>query len=87
MDDESEQVHEKIIYVNPQYSIAENAQAISDSGIKGSGLTASPNKTSMSWNLDISNWFSGPALSLTMDCYDCIGGKSRSNIISLINKV
>lgn len=38
MNKDTSRVYEKLIYVNPQFSIAENLQAIGDSGIQGDGL-------------------------------------------------
>lgn len=81
---------DKVIYVNPQYTVSENENAIAESGIKGNGLLWSGNNITQSWKILTQDWFSGPVLSLIMDCKNCytpaIGDKLASDENPSINR-
>ena len=76
-----------IVFINDQTRVFVNDSAIEQSGIASNDGIQLSSPDQLSYELDVSSWVYGPAFSYSLACYDCVGGDSLEDIISLQNRV
>ena len=80
---------EKLVFVNPQTEVFQNNFEIDASGV--SELSAdnadSEAEVARQWTFDVSEWFSGPVLGLSLDCMDCQHGSTGREVLQVVNKI